>query len=130
MKDEIGEQSSMVYFLDPVAIRKMKLEKHKKTRDKCFESHREYKNRPTLDTLAERQKRWDDLRDSIAKNGFDPADPITIMLNRGDGDRDRIFQGHHRLAIAIGLQLREVPIRFVTKKKKAEHEGRRPCKRR
>ena len=107
----------MVYFLDPKTIRKMALEKHRKTRDKCFESHSEYKSRPKEDTLADRQKRWDDLRDSIAKNGFDPNQPITIMLNRKDDNRDQVFQGHHRLAIAIELQLREIPVRFVTKKK-------------
>lgn len=107
----------MVYFLDPTAIRKMGLEKHLKTRDKCFESHADYRKKPKEDTLAERQKRWDDLRDSIAQNGFDAKQPITIMLNRKDDKRDQIFQGHHRLAISIGLQLREIPVRFVTKKR-------------
>ena len=117
MANEIGEESSMVYFLNPLTIRKMGLEKHRKIRDKCFESHPEYRGRPKQVTLAERQKRWDDLRFSIAQNGFDPKQPITIMLNRKDGNRDQIFQGHHRLAIAIDLQLQEVPVKFVTKKK-------------
>jgi hypothetical protein len=116
MADKIEEQSSMIYFLDPLTIRKMGVEKHRKTRDKCFESHSEYKGQPKQDTLASRQKRWDDLRFNIAQNGFDPNHPITIMLKRKNGKRDQVFQGHHRLAIAIGLQLREVPVRFVTKK--------------
>jgi len=73
--------------------------------------------RPKEETLHERQKRWDDLRDSIIENGFDPNQPITIMLNRKDGNRDQVFQGHHRLVIAIELQLSAIPVRFVTKKK-------------
>lgn len=117
MADKIGEQSSMIYFLDPATIRKKGLEKHRKTRGKCFESHSEYKGRPKEETLAERQKRWDDLRASIAQNGFDSKHPITIMLNRKDNNHDQIFQGHHRLSIAIELQMREVPVRFVTKKR-------------
>ena len=117
MADKLGEQSSMVYFLSPTTIREMGLEKHRKTRDKCFESHSEYRGRPKYETLHERQKRWDDLCDSIATNGFDPEQPITIMLNRKEGNRDQIFQGHHRLAIAIEPQLAAIPVRFVTKKK-------------
>jgi hypothetical protein len=117
MADRIDERSSMVYFLSPVTIREMGLEKHRKTRDKCFESHTEYRGRPKEETLVERQKRWDDLRDSIRLKGFDPRKPILIMLNRKNGNRDQIVQGHHRLAIAIDLQLREVPVRFVTRKK-------------
>lgn len=117
MKEIIGEQSSMVYLIHPVSIRNMGLEKHKKSREKCFESHCEYKNRPKEETLAERQERWDDLRQNISKNGFDSSQPITIMLNRKNGSEDQIFQGQHRLAIAIDLQLTEVPVRFVTSKK-------------
>jgi len=117
VSDKIGEESSVVYFLSPTTLRDMKLERHRKTRDKCFESHSEFKGRPKEETLRERQKKWDKLRDSIETKGFDPKQPIKIMLNRKDGNRDQVFQGHHRLAIAIELHLPEIPVRFVTKKK-------------
>ena len=117
MADKIDEQSSKVYMLDPAELRRLGLEKGKKSRDDCYGSHKCFKGQPKADTLADRQQRWDELKETISE-GFDPRFPIIVMINRKNGNTDQIFQGHHRLAIAIELGLDRVPVRFVTKKKK------------
>lgn len=51
--------------------------------------------------------------EKIRREGFNDKFPITIMLLRKDGKRDKILQGHHRLNMAIELGLETVPVKFV-----------------
>lgn len=54
---------------------------------------------------------------NIKTKGFLDECSILIMTNRKDNKKDQIYQGHHRLAMAIELELSKVPVHFVTKKK-------------
>jgi len=56
---------------------------------------------------------YDELKAKIGREEFRRDMPITVMLKRKDGKKDKILQGHHRLSIAIELGLDLVPVRFV-----------------
>ena len=114
-------RSSNVYVIDPLALRRLKVEKVQRNRENAFLSHPEFRKRPgetdedrAHRTAAERTERYDSLKQSIKTNGFDSQYPVELHLNRKDG-RDQISKGggHHRLAIAIELGLGAVPVRFV-----------------
>ncbi len=112
MRDKISEKSSEIYHLNPNDMRKLRLEKLIRTCSNCYQSHEEYK------TKEERQEAWDRLKKNIKENGFLNEYPIEIMIKRKEeeGGKDQIYQGHHRLSIAIELGLTKVPVQFVTKK--------------
>ena len=67
---------------------------------------------------------FNDLKNSILRNGFDSKHPIIVRMNEEGKDKeykriwkidDRpsyIMDGNHRLAIAIELKLDRVPVRF------------------
>jgi len=78
--------------------------------------------------------RFTDLRNSILKNGFDSNRPIVVRIDKEDRRKmknqecrdmeykriwkkdDRpscIFDGNHRLAIALELKLEKIPVQFV-----------------
>lgn len=63
-------------------------------------------------SAEERQKRWDDLYNSLKTNGFNPEDPVILVANRSLGVKDQIFQGHHRLSICKELGIDEVCVSF------------------
>jgi len=63
--------------------------------------------------LAERTKRYEDLREKIKGEGFDFEQPITIQLLRKAGTKDQIKDGHHRFAIALELNISQIPVRFL-----------------
>ncbi|SVE50931.1 uncharacterized protein METZ01_LOCUS503785, partial [marine metagenome] len=54
-------------------------------------------------TREQKEERYDTLKESI-KKGFNEEFPIIIMLRR-EGGEDKLFEGHHRLNIAIELGL-------------------------
>ena len=84
----------------------------KRNREKAYGvSHPNGKNK----TIEQRLEEYDKLKEAINKNGFSPDKPIIIMLRRKNG-KDKILEGHHRLAIAIDLGLDRVPVKFVYKK--------------
>ena len=66
-------------------------------------------------TREQKEERYDTLKESIEKEGFKEEFPINIMLRRVNGNNieDHIFQGHHRLNIAIELEIPTVPVRFI-----------------
>ena len=74
-------------------------------------------------TREEREARYDELKESIETCGFNEEYPILIMLRR-EGGEDRIFEGHHRLNIAIELGLETVPVRFIEWQKEYNAKGR------
>ena len=101
-------KSSNVYWIDPKELRGLGVEKYDKNRDNAFKSHWEWKDK----TQEERAGVYDLLKNIIKRKGFDPHNPIEVLLNRHD-NQDKLWQGHHRLAIAIELGLDKVPVRFV-----------------
>lgn len=62
----------------------------------------------------EAQKRYQDLYNSLKKNGYDKNSPMFVMLNRKLGVKDQILQGHHRIGICKEIGLKTVNISFWT----------------
>lgn len=56
-------------------------------------------------------ERWDELKRSMAKNGWSKDDPAIFMIGREDG-RAKLGEGNHRLAIARELGIKQIPVRF------------------
>ena len=71
----------------------------------------------------EKERRYDTLKESIEKKGFKEECPIVIMLRR-ENNEDKLFEGHHRLNIAIELGLATVPVRFMEWQKEYNAKGR------
>lgn len=64
--------------------------------------------------LTFRRGDWEpELKERMRRDGFDRNYPIEVMLLRNDGMRDQLWQGHHRLDIAIELGFPTVPVRFI-----------------
>lgn len=72
----------------------------------------EWTNKRWQMSVEEKQKRWNDLYYSLKTRGFDPKEPILLVLNRSLGVKDQIFQGHHRLGICKELGILEVSVSF------------------
>lgn len=58
------------------------------------------------------QKRYENLRQSMQKKGYDMKSPMFVMLNRKLGAKDQLLQGHHRIGICKELGIKEVSITF------------------
>ena len=116
--------SSKVYLIPPFYLRKIGLERRGaggvgRHRDNAYDGKEETKDL----SRAQKEERYDELKESIRVNGFDKDYPILIMLRR-EGGEDKIFEGHHRLNIAIELGLETVPVRFIEWQKEYNEKGR------
>ena len=116
--------SSEVYHISPMYLRKLGLERTGRGglgrhRDNAYDGKEETKHL----TKEEKEERYDQLKESIDKNGFNEEFPIVIMLRRENGG-DKLFEGHHRLNIAIELALETVPVRFIEWTKEYNAKGR------
>jgi hypothetical protein len=96
-------------MINPCHLRQLGVELLQRTRDNAYGSHREYKHL----NQEQRARVYDELKANIQAEGFRHDLPITVMLRRQDGNKDKILQGHHRLSIAIELGLESVPVKFV-----------------
>ena len=120
-----SKASSRVYHISPLYLRNLGgMERRGKGgvgrhRDNAYDGKEETKH------LTRRQKeaRYDQLKESIDKDGFNEEFPILIMLRR-ENNADQIFEGHHRLNIAIELHLETVPVRFIEWQKEYNAKGR------
>jgi len=117
--------SSRVYHISPTYLRNLGgLERRGRGgigrhRDNAYDGKEE-----TLHlTRREKEARYDTLKESIDKDGFNEEFPILIMLRRENND-DKILEGHHRLNIAIELGLATVPVRFIEWQKEYNAKGR------
>ena len=102
-------ESSEVYLISPIQLRNLEVERDIRNRNNAYEGHDELAHL----TREQKEAAYDTLKESIRHKGFRWKHPITIMLKR-ENNKDQIFQGHHRLNIAIELELPTVPVRFVT----------------
>ena len=91
----------------------------RRERDNAYEGKEEVRGW----TYEQRIKRYDQLKESIRINGFKEEFPVIIMLRR-EGGEDKLFEGHHRLNIAIELGLESVPVRFIEWQKEYNVKGR------
>ena len=115
--------SSNVYHIAPCYLRNLGLERYGRGgvgrhRDNCYDGKEE-----TLGwTREQKEERYDTLYESINKKGFKEEFPIVIMLRR-EGGEDKLYEGHHRLNIAIELGLETVPVRFIEWQKEYNAKG-------
>ena len=118
------KSSSEVYHISPLYLRNLGMERSGRGgigrhRDNAYDGKEE-----TLHlTRREKEARYDTLKESIEKDGFNEEFPILIMLRRENND-DKILEGHHRLNIAIELGLATVPVRFIEWQKEYNAKGR------
>lgn len=97
-----------VYHIDPGELRRLGLEIMMRHEANAYHAI----SRTRLPRGHERAH-WNRLKDSIQTQGFKDDFPIVVLLRRTVGLRDRLLQGHHRLAIAIELGLPVVPVSFA-----------------
>ena len=117
--------SSRVYHISPTYLRNLGgLERRGRGgigrhRDNAYDGKEETKHL----TREQKEERYDVLKESIDKDGFNEEFPIVIMLRR-ENNGDKLFEGHHRLNIAIELGLETVPVRFIVWEKEYNAKGR------
>ena len=121
--DKTKSSSSNVYHISPIYLRNLRVEvsggrRMRRERDNAYEGKEEVQGW----TYEERVRRYDQLKESIEKEGFNEEFPIIIMLRR-EGGEDKLFEGHHRLNIAIELGLATVPVRFMEWEKEYNAKG-------
>ena len=119
----INRSSSHVYYISPIHLRNLRVEvsggrRRRRERDNAYEGKEEVQGW----TYEQRVERYDQLKESIKKNGFNEEYPLIIMLRR-EGGQDKLFEGHHRLNIAIELGLATVPVRFMEWQKEYNAKG-------
>ena len=108
------KSSSKIYHISPIYLRSLRVEvsggrRMRRERDNAYDGKDEVKGW----TREQKERRYDTLKESIEVGGFNEEFPIIILLAQGD-EEDHILQGHHRLNIAIELELPTVPVRFCT----------------
>ena len=108
-------ESSKVYHISPNYLRNLKIELEVPGRTGAVHDRENAYEGTVRAHLTREQKevKYDTLKESIRHKGFNEEFPIIIMLRRVNNE-DKIFQGHHRLNIAIELELPTVPVRFIT----------------
>ncbi len=99
-------ESSEIYDIRPQQLRDFGLELCRRSRKNAYQSH-------VAISKEQRGQRYDELKERIRREGFKREFPIVVKLLRENGKKDKILQGHHRLAIATELGLSAVPVRFV-----------------
>ena len=102
-------ESSKVYHISPIHLRSLEVERYARNRNNAYDGLKELAHM----TRKQKELTYDTLKESIEHKGFNKECPIIIMLRRVN-NKDQILQGHHRLNIAIELELPTVPVRFVT----------------
>ena len=118
------KSSSRVYHIAPLYLRNLGMERYGRGgvgrhRDNAYDGKEETKHL----TKEEKEERYDSLKESIDKDGFNEEFPILIMLRR-ENNEDQIYEGHHRLNISIELGLETVPVRFIEWQKEYNAKGR------
>ena len=116
--------SSKVYHISPIYLRNLRVEvsggrRMRRERDNAYDGKEEVQGW----TREQKEERYDTLKESIEKEGFNEEFPIVIMLRR-ENNEDKLFEGHHRLNIAIELGLATVPVRFMEWQKEYNAKGK------
>lgn len=100
---------SHTYEIDFPAFQRLHLPRHTYTRETAYLHCSRFRRRPPADRLAE----FDKLTASMSTNGFDPGQPLRVMLRRSFGLQDTLRDGHHRYAVAKTLALPRITLRFT-----------------
>ena len=123
MIDKTKSSSSKVYHISPIYLRNLRVEvsggrRMRRERDNAYDGKEEVQGW----TREQKDRRYDTLKESIEKEGFNEEFPIVIMLRR-ENNEDKLFEGHHRLNISIELGLETVPVRFIEWQKEYNAKG-------
>ncbi len=102
-----NEQSFTVLF---DKLLDAKLTRGERNRENAYQ----WTNKKWKISREEANKRYNDLYNSLKKNGYDKKSPMFVMLNRKHGIKDQILQGHHRIGICKELGLKTVNVAFWT----------------
>ena len=118
------KSSSKIYHISPIYLRNLRIEvsggrRMRRERDNAYDGKEEVQGW----TREQKEERYDTLKESIEKEGFNEEFPIVIMLRR-ENNEDKLFEGHHRLNIAIELGLATIPVRFMEWEKEYNAKGR------
>ena len=107
-------EASEIYLISPIQLRNLGIERIQHSRETAYDCH----DRLASLTREQKEAKYDTLKESIQHKGFSWKYPIIIMLSRWNEERgnkkDYLFQGHHRLQIAIELGIPTVPVSFQT----------------
>ena len=60
----------------------------------------------------ERERRYQDLYDSMKQSGYDKKQPLIVCINRRLGVADQLLQGHHRIGICREMEINDVCVTF------------------
>ncbi len=96
-----------VYHISPQAVREMNLERGQRTKENAYL----YSKWPL--SAEQRQKQYDNLKNSLIQNGFDDNHPVEIMLCRSWGVKDTVYQGHHRIMFCVDMNIPFIGIVFM-----------------
>ena len=82
-----------MYHISPIYLRNLRVEvsggrRRRRERDNAYEGKEEVQGW----TYEQRVERYDQLKESIKKNGFNEEYPLIIMLRR-EGGQDKLFEG-------------------------------------
>jgi predicted kinase len=61
--------------------------------------------------LLSGELKWDALKEVLRIKGWDPVDPLLLIIGQEGGVK--VGEGNHRLALAMELGLPQVPVRFL-----------------
>ena len=100
--------SSNIYHIDPFEIRELKIERNFRTPENAYQ----FSNPKYQISEDERKKLYNQLKESMQKNGYDDNFPLDIMLCRNLGIQDTLNQGHHRMGVAIDCNIHRVSVMF------------------
>ena len=123
MLEKKTKSSSKVYHISPVYLRNLRVEvsggrRMRRERDNAYDGKEEVQGW----TREQKEAKYDTLKESIRQEGFNEEFPIIIMLRR-ENNEDKLFEGHHRLNIAIELGLAIIPVRFMEWEKEYNAKG-------
>ncbi len=96
-----------IYHMDPSEIRKKGLERKIRTPENAYDFSKWNLSK------EQRDKQFNELKSSLAQNGFDDTHPMDIMLCRTLGVQDTLQQGHHRMMFCMDMGIRRVAVRFM-----------------
>ncbi len=99
---------SRIYHIDPHDIRRMNIERNFKTKETAYNNTKKRWYLPQ----EERDRKYNELLNSIKNNGYRDDCPIEIMLCRSFGVQDTVHQGHHRMGIAMDCNLSRISVKF------------------
>ena len=100
--------SKGVYHMSAREIRRMRIERAIRSGANAYG----FRNKKWRPEESDRLPKYQRLIKSIAENGYDDNEPISIMLCRSFGVLDSLDQGHHRVSAALDAKVDRIAVCF------------------